>query len=66
MHGEPDRLDAGQRGGEPIGGRRLAEVDAEFVLLSAGRDLGVGPRIDIGIDAERDRRGPAACRWRRR
>ena len=42
MHRKPDRLDAGKLAGEAVGGNRLVEFDAEFVLLPAGRDLGVG------------------------
>ena len=35
-----------------------AKRDAEFVLGLAGCDLGMGFRIDIGIDPERYARGP--------
>ena len=60
MDGEPDRLE--RRAARACGRRRrgrMRQIDAELVLLPAGRDLGVGPRIDVGIDAERDRR--ASC-----
>ncbi len=59
MHGQPVQRDAGQ-GGCPQGdGADAAEIDAELVLRLAGRDLGVGARIDIGVDAQRDRRARA-------
>ena len=64
MHRKPDRLDAGQRSGEAVGRDRVVDIDAELVLFLAGRDLGVGQRIDIGIDPDRDRRDPAARRRR--
>ena len=58
MHGEADRLDAGKLTGEPVCGKRLVNFDAEFVLLPAGRDLGVGMRIDIWVYPDRDARDP--------
>ena len=54
MHRNPDRLDAGQRSGKSVGLDRVVDVDAELVLFLAGRDLGVGQRVDIGIDPDRD------------
>ena len=59
MHGEPDGRDPGERRGETVGRRRLVEFDAEFVFFFAGGDLGVGQRVDIGVDPERDRRRAA-------
>ena len=41
-----------------------ADRNAELVLRLAGRDLGVGPGVDVRIDAQRD--GGAAALWRRR
>ncbi len=65
MDGEPQGRDAGEQGGQAVGRRRLAQIDAELVLLLAGGDLGVGQRIDIGVDPERHRRGsPELCRHR--
>ena len=56
MHVDAGHRDAGQ-------GRRLGidvagapDRDAELVLGLAGRDLGVGAGIDVGIEAERDPR----------
>ena len=54
MHREADRLDPGQFGGEAVRLGRIADVDAEFVLLPAGRDFGVGHRVDVRVDPERD------------
>ena len=59
MDGDPDRRDAGQAARAAIGGARMGEIDAELVFLLAGRDLRMGARIDIGIDADRDRRDAA-------
>src|SRR4026209_648896 len=33
--------------------------DAELVLAQAGGNVGLGTRVDVGIDAQRDRRAPA-------
>ncbi len=57
VDGKPDRLQARQARRAAIGVGCMREVDAELVLLLAGGDLGVGARIDVGIDAQRDRRG---------
>src|SRR6185437_3289194 len=59
MYGKALEGDAGQRGGAPREMLDEAEIDAELGLLGAGRDLGVGARIDIGVDAQRDRRPDA-------
>ena len=57
MDGKAHRADAGQRGGKAIGGDCFVRVDPEFVLFFAGRDLGVGLRVDVGIDPERNSGG---------
>ena len=62
MHRNADWLDAGQRSGKSVGLDRVVDVDAELVFFLSGRDLGVGQRIDIGIDPDRDLRGRAARR----
>src|SRR5205823_13945607 len=41
---------------------RLAEVDPELALLEAGRDVGMGLRVDVGVHAEADRRAHPAPR----
>ena len=41
-------------GGAGIDIAGAADRDAELVLCLAGRDLGVGPRIDVRIDAQRN------------
>ena len=59
MHGEAGRRQVRQFGGPGVGRQRPVDRDAELVLLAAGRDLVVGPGIDIGIDAQGDpRRDP--------
>ena len=45
----------GQGGGLPIGRQCLAVWNAELVFLQAGGDVGVGGRIHIRVDAQRDR-----------
>ncbi len=52
----PVDLDAGQTRGLGENGAGAGERNAELVLGLAGRDLGVGLGVDVGIDAERDRR----------
>ena len=66
MHRKADRLDAGKLAGELVCGNRLVKFDAEFVLLPAGRDLGVGMRVDIRVDPDRDRARSGPARWRLR
>ncbi len=46
-------------GGMGIDVARAADRNAEFVFRLAGRDLGVGLRIDVGIDADRNVGGAA-------
>lgn len=65
MHGEADRLDAGQLGGEAIGVQHLVMKDAEFVFFAAGRDVAVGACVDIRVDSDRHPRR-AALRRRER
>ena len=59
MHVDAGDLDARQlcRAGIDRAGAR--ERNAELVLGLAGRDLGVGAGIDVGIDADRNPRGLA-------
>ena len=51
----PDSLQTGGGAVEPL---RLIDIDTELVLAATGRDLFVGLGVDIGIDAQRDRRLP--------
>ena len=51
MHVDADDAHALELRGARIDLARAADRNAEFVLRFAGRDLGVGLRIDIGIDA---------------
>jgi hypothetical protein len=53
-----DRLDAGKLAGESVRRNRLAELDAEFVLLPAGRNFGVCLRVDVRVHSDRDARRP--------
>ena len=48
------------RGGVAVGFFGLVDGDAEFVVAQAGGDVGVGLGIDVGVDAQRDRRDVAA------
>ena len=59
MHVDADDLDAGQFGRPLVDGAGALPGNAELVFLLAGRDLGVGARIDVRIDAEGDGRAPA-------
>ena len=67
MHVDADDAHAFELGGAGIDVAGAADRNAEFVLGLAGRDLGVGLRIDVGIDADRNigARGPWRRRWRR-
>ena len=62
----PTTLMPGSLRGAGIDLARAADRDAELVLRLAGRDLGVGLRVDVGIDAQRDVRacGPSPRRSR--
>ncbi len=65
MHGQTDRLDAGQFAGEAVDFAGFLDVDAELVFLLAGGDFGMGHRVDIWIYPDRDPGGHAArCRDR--
>ena len=55
----PWTLDARQRAGVGIDLAGAGDRHAELVLRLAGRDLGVGARVDVGIDADGDRRNRA-------
>ena len=52
----PTTFEARQRRGAAVAGQRLVVGDAELVVLQAGRDVGVGPGVDVGIDAQADLR----------
>ena len=58
MHVDAGDLDARQFCRAGIDRARARERNAELVLGLAGRDLGVGAGIDVGIDPHRDPRGP--------
>ncbi len=64
MHVDAGDLDALELGGVGIDFARAADRDAELVLGLAGGDLVMRLGIDVGIDAHRDRRGPALGRRR--
>ena len=49
----------GSRRGLGVEGAGAGDGDAELVLGLAGGDLGVAAGVDVGVDAERDRRGAA-------
>jgi len=61
MDGETDGLDPGEVCRKTIGGSRLVQLYAEFILLSTGRDFDVGLCVDIGVDPDPDPRPPTAC-----
>ena len=54
MHVDADDPHAFEFGGAGVNLAGAADRHAEFVLGLAGRDLGMGPRINVGIDADRD------------
>ena len=54
MHVDASDLEARQLGGMGIDRARAAQRNPELVLRLAGRDLGVGLGIDVGIDPHRD------------
>ena len=66
MHVDAGNREAGQlcRAGVDLAG--AADRNAELVLGLAGRDLGVGLRVDVGIDAHRDAGGATLARGDRR
>src|SRR3546814_4003345 len=47
LHGE-----AGKPAPLPIGFERIGDGTAELVVRGAGRDFGVGTRLDVGVDAK--------------
>jgi hypothetical protein len=59
MHVDAGDLDARQLCRAGIDRAGAGQRDAELVLGLAGRDLGVRPGIDVGIDPNRDPRRPA-------
>ena len=59
MHVDADDAHAVELGGAGIDLARAADRNAELVLRLAGRDLGVGLWVDVGIDADRDVGGAA-------
>src|SRR6516164_6264512 len=61
MNRKADWLDTRKFCAETVGINRLADIDAELILLHAGRKFGVGARVDVRIDSYRDRDYPAAC-----
>ena len=56
MAGDAADAKVGQRGGTAVERERVGEGDAELVALEAGGDVRVGLRVDVRIDAQRDRR----------
>ena len=54
MHVDADDAHALELGGAGIDVAGAADRNAEFVLRLAGGDLGVGLRVDVGIDADRN------------
>ncbi len=49
----------GQTRGAAVRGERAGVRNAEFVSRHARRDVGMGARIHVGVDAQRHRRAPA-------
>ena len=60
VDGKTDRLNAGELARETVGGNHFTEIDAELTLFQPSRNFGVGARVDVRIDPDRDRRDPAA------
>ena len=58
MHVDARHAHAGQLGGARVDLARAADRNPELILGSAGRDFGMGARVDIGIDPHRDGDGP--------
>ncbi len=56
VRADPDGTEAGERRRQRIGGGDAVERDAELVRRAPGRDLGVGPRVDAGVDPQHDGR----------
>ena len=54
-----------QRAGAAVERQRVLVGHAELAFLEAGGDVGMGARVDVGIDAQADRRRPAASPPRR-
>ena len=63
MHMDALHIDAGKVARQGVKRARIAPAHAEFVLGLAGRNLGVGLRVDVRVDAERDA-GACAARAR--
>ena len=57
-----DDVEMRRGGGPDIDLQRPFRVNAEFILLQAGRDIRVGFGVDIGIDPQRHGRFPALRR----
>ena len=66
MHVDAGDAHAVELGGAGINVARTADRNAEFVFGFSGGDLGVGLRVDVGIDADRDIGGAALLRRRSR
>ena len=62
MHVDAADREAGERSGAGVDLAGARDRHAELVLRLAGRDLGVGARVDVGIDANGDQSGRAAGR----
>ena len=56
---DADDVNAGQAGSVAVGGERPLIGNAELAVFEAGRDVGVGLGVDVGIHAQADRRTPA-------
>ena len=59
MKREADGRDPRKAGGLSVERGNVGGRNAELVLRKAGGDLGVGAGVDVGVDAERNRRGAA-------
>ena len=60
VHVDADDGEAGQGAGAVIDGTGARDRHAELVLRLAGRDLGVGARVDVRVDPDGDARRLAA------
>ena len=56
VHVDAGHGDCWQFGGAGVDGASALEGNTELIFFLAGRDLGVGARIDVRIDPEGDRR----------
>ena len=56
MTADADQLELGQGRGTPVEPLRVRVRHAELGFAQSGRDVRMGACIDVGVDAQRDRR----------